>query len=103
MDHFAGLDVAVKETSVCIVNGTGGIVREVGVANERDALLAGLKSRIITSRGSTGSLGTVATAVQRSRGSGLASDLCQDAAHSGCVESADQTDRLHRCLAALHR
>jgi len=26
MDHFAGLDVSVKETSVCIVDDTGGIV-----------------------------------------------------------------------------
>ena len=26
MDHFAGLDVSVKETSVCIVINTGGIV-----------------------------------------------------------------------------
>jgi hypothetical protein len=28
MDHFAGLDVSVKDTSVCIVDGTGKIVRE---------------------------------------------------------------------------
>jgi uncharacterized Fe-S cluster-containing protein len=31
MDHFAGLDVSVKDTSVCIVDGTGKIVREVKV------------------------------------------------------------------------
>jgi hypothetical protein len=29
MDHFAGLDVSVKETSVCIVDDTGKIVREM--------------------------------------------------------------------------
>ena len=29
MDYFAGLDVSVKDTSVCIVDDTG-IVREVG-------------------------------------------------------------------------
>jgi transposase len=29
MDHFAGLDVSVKETSICIVNDTSRIVREV--------------------------------------------------------------------------
>ena len=40
MDHFAGLDVSVKDTSVCIVDGTGKIVREVKVASEPDALLA---------------------------------------------------------------
>ena len=44
MDHFAGLDVSVKETSVCIVNGTGRIVREVKVASEPEALLAVLKN-----------------------------------------------------------
>ena len=34
MDHFARLDVSVKETSVCIVDDTGKIVREVKVASE---------------------------------------------------------------------
>ena len=40
MDHFAGLDVSVKETSVCIVDETGKIVREVKLASEPDALAA---------------------------------------------------------------
>jgi len=39
MDHFAGLDVSVKETSVCIVDDTGKIVREVKVASEPEDLL----------------------------------------------------------------
>jgi transposase len=39
MDHFAGLDVSVKETSVCIVDDTGRIVQEVKVASEPEALL----------------------------------------------------------------
>jgi transposase len=43
MDHFAGLDVSVKETSVCIVDDSGKIVREVKVASEPEALLAVLK------------------------------------------------------------
>jgi transposase len=30
MDHFAGLDVSVKDTSICIVDDTGGILREEG-------------------------------------------------------------------------
>ena len=38
MDYFAGLDVSVKDTSVCIVDGTGKIVREVKVASERRKL-----------------------------------------------------------------
>jgi transposase len=40
MDHFAGLDVSVKETSVCILDETGKIVREVKVASEPEDLLA---------------------------------------------------------------
>jgi hypothetical protein len=44
MNHFAGLDVSVKETSVCIVDETGKIVREVKVASEPDALLAVLRN-----------------------------------------------------------
>ena len=42
MEHFAGLDVSVKETSVCIVDDTGKIVREAKIASEPDALLQAL-------------------------------------------------------------
>src|SRR5436305_13623399 len=44
MAYFAGLDVAVKETSVCIVDDAGKIVRAVKVASEPEALLAVLKN-----------------------------------------------------------
>src|SRR5690242_18907853 len=44
MDHFAGLDVSVKDTSVCIVDGAGKIVREVKVASEPDDLLQVLRN-----------------------------------------------------------
>jgi predicted NBD/HSP70 family sugar kinase len=44
MEHFAGLDVSVNETSVCIVDGTGRIVREAKVASEPEALLAVLST-----------------------------------------------------------
>src|SRR6204780_3359378 len=44
MDYFAGLDVSVKETNVCIVDDTGKIVREVKVLSEPEALLPVLKN-----------------------------------------------------------
>ena len=44
MDYFAGLDVSVKDTSVCIVDEAGKIIREVKVASEPDALLAVLNN-----------------------------------------------------------
>ena len=47
MDYFAGLDVSVKETSVCIVDGTPKIVREARVASEPEALLQGLLLHLI--------------------------------------------------------
>ena len=46
MEHFAGLDVSVKETSICIVDDAGRIVREVKVASEPEALLAVLKNGV---------------------------------------------------------
>ena len=51
MDHFAGLDVSVKETSVCIVDDTGKLVREVKVASEPEALLSVLESPPTASNG----------------------------------------------------
>jgi transposase len=44
MNHFAGLDVSVKETSLCIVDDAGRIVREVRVVSEPEALLGVLKN-----------------------------------------------------------
>ena len=40
MQHYVGLDVSVKETSVCIVDKTGKVIREVKVATEPVAILA---------------------------------------------------------------
>jgi transposase len=39
MEYFAGLDVWVKDPSVCTVDDTGRMVREVKVASEPEALL----------------------------------------------------------------
>ena len=51
MDHFAGLDVSVKKTSVCIVDDMGKIVREVKVGSEPGGdeldLLAGERPQTI--------------------------------------------------------
>jgi hypothetical protein len=44
MDHFGGLDVSVKETSICIVDNAGRIVKEVKVTSEPAALLKVLEN-----------------------------------------------------------
>ena len=40
MTYFAGLDVSLEWTSVCVVDGDGQIVREAKVLSEPDALVA---------------------------------------------------------------
>ena len=44
MDYYAGLDVSLEASSVCVVDGTGKIVREAKVASEPEALILFLRS-----------------------------------------------------------
>jgi transposase len=39
MDHYAGIDVSLEQSSVCIVDATGRIIREASVASEPEALI----------------------------------------------------------------
>ena len=39
MDHYAGIDVSLECSSVCVVDGSGKIVREGKVASEPEALI----------------------------------------------------------------
>src|SRR4051812_12913529 len=39
MEHYAGIDVALERSSVCVVDATGRIVREAKVASEPEALV----------------------------------------------------------------
>src|SRR6202008_4252315 len=40
MDHYAGIDVSLECSSVCVVDASGKIVREAKVASEPEALIA---------------------------------------------------------------
>ena len=44
MDHYAGLDVSLEETAICVVDGTGRIVKETRVASEPEALICALQA-----------------------------------------------------------
>jgi len=39
MEHYAGIDVSLERSSVCVVDATGKIVREAKIASEPDALV----------------------------------------------------------------
>ena len=47
MEHYAGLDVSLEETSLCIVDSTGKIIRETKVASEPEALVGYFSSLTI--------------------------------------------------------
>jgi transposase len=44
MDYYAGIDVSLELSSVCVVDATGQIIREAKVASEPEALTAFLRS-----------------------------------------------------------
>src|SRR5437588_7571876 len=39
MDHYAGIDVSLEQSSVCVVDASGKIIREGKVASEPQALI----------------------------------------------------------------
>lgn len=45
MEHYAGLDVSLELTSVCVVDAQGEVVREVKVASEPEALIGFLRGQ----------------------------------------------------------
>src|SRR3954453_17528575 len=44
MNYYGGLDVSLEETAICVVDGSGLIVKEVRAASEPEALIAALKA-----------------------------------------------------------
>src|SRR5712692_8861421 len=49
MEHFAGIDVSLELSSVCVVDGVGKIVHEAKVASDPEALVGffrGLETRV---------------------------------------------------------
>jgi transposase len=43
MDHYAGIDVSLESSSLCIVDATGRVVREAKISSEPEALTTWLK------------------------------------------------------------
>ena len=45
MEHYVGLDVSLKQTSICVVNQVGSVVREGVVGSEPEAIAAFVRSK----------------------------------------------------------
>ncbi len=43
MNHYAGLDVSLEETAICVVDETGRLVKETRAASEPQALIVALR------------------------------------------------------------
>ena len=94
MDHFAGLDVSVKETSVCIVDETGRIVREVEVASEPEALLQVLRNRRYYFKRIGLEAGPLSQWLYSGLGEANLPVICVETRHMrGGFQGADQQDR----------
>jgi transposase len=46
MEYYVGLDVSLKQTSICVVNQTGSVVREGVVDSDPEAIAAFLKAKV---------------------------------------------------------
>jgi predicted NBD/HSP70 family sugar kinase len=86
MKHYAGLDVSVKETSVCILDETGRICREIKIfSHPEDRLAPGAdwaRSGL-----------ALAMAIRRAGRRRFACCLYRDAPRQSLSESSDQQER----------
>ena len=51
MEHYAGIDVSLESSSVCVVDATGKVIAEAKVASEPEALVSWLRERPETLKG----------------------------------------------------
>ena len=94
MKHYAGLDVSVKETSLCIVDEAGRICREMKVVSHPEDLLAVLCDPAWRlERVGLGGWASVAVAVQWIGGSRSPGDLHRNATREGFSQGAAQLAR----------
>src|SRR5215204_3877065 len=95
MKHYAGLDVSVKETSVCVIDGSGKTIREVKVATEPAAILAVLLDDTFAIERISLEAGPLSQWLYSGLAErGLANDLRRDAAYEGgVVSAANKSDR----------
>jgi hypothetical protein len=72
MDHYAGIDLSLEASSVCVVDGAGKIVREAKVASEPATLIGWFASLgLDLMRIRIGGWAIVAMALRCDEGSGL--------------------------------
>ena len=95
MEYFAGLDVAMEDTSICVVDQEGRVVLETSVATDPEAIFAALKTYVPSLRCVGQEAGSfVAMAEVELKQRGLAA-ICLEAGHARAALSAmrNKTDK----------
>jgi transposase len=97
MKYYAGLDVSVKETAICIIDETGKICRELKVTSHPDDLASTLNNQTY----SLARVGLEAGPLSQWLFSGLAEvglpAVCIETRHAKAFEGAGEQDRSQRC------
>lgn len=103
MEHFAGLDVGVKETSVCVVDAEGTILMEQSVPTDPDLLTKTLKPWRRTLRRAGHEAGSLSPWLQRELEARDVPAVCLDAfaARDAMKAQRNKTDR-HDARAIAH-
>src|SRR3954471_22311283 len=99
MAHFAGLDVSVKETSVCVVDDAGKVILEQKVPTEPADIIALLTSLDVTYSRIGIEAGPLSQWLVTALTAAELPVICgRDAAHEGVADgAANQQDRPQRC------
>ena len=97
MEHYAGIDVSLESSSVCVVDASGKIVREAKVASEPEALIAWFRgARVRTCADRAGGGAAVAMAVCGDARGGSCGGAAGDAARARCFQGDAGQDRPQR-------
>ena len=93
MKYFAGMDVSLEETAICVVDEAGHMVKEARATSEPDALMLSLPASIPLRTRWTGSLFADGLVAWRADFRWVARDLHRDPSREGGHAGRIKTDR----------
>jgi hypothetical protein len=90
MKYYVGLDVSLKQTSICVVNETGSVVREGVVDSDPEMIAAFVRSRRLMRSGRPRNRTDGHVAMDRAQATWSTGDLHRCSPCQGGAQDADQ-------------